>query len=61
MPFVSRRQQAWGNSPAGLKALGGPEKVAEWNSATAGAKLPERVSPPKTRGILSMKAKKRRK
>lgn len=43
MPFVSRQQQKWGNSPAGVKALGGPEKVAEWNSSTAGSKLPKRV------------------
>jgi hypothetical protein len=42
MPFTSHAQQRWGNSPAGVKALGGPSKVAEWNAATAGKKLPER-------------------
>jgi len=26
MPFVSKKQQAWGNSPAGIKALGGKKK-----------------------------------
>lgn len=46
MPFVSRAQAAWGNSPAGVKALGGPAKVAEWNASTKGAKLPKRVGKP---------------
>lgn len=47
MPFVSRSQQAWGNSPAGVKALGGPAKVAEWNASTKGAKLPKRIAKPR--------------
>lgn len=34
MPFVSKAQQRWGNSPAGIKALGGKKNVAEWNRAT---------------------------
>jgi hypothetical protein len=34
MPFKSKKQQAWGNSPAGTKALGGKKAVAEWNRAT---------------------------
>lgn len=34
MPFVSKKQQAWGNSPAGIKALGGKKNVEEWNKAT---------------------------
>lgn len=40
MPFKSLKQERWGNSPAGLKALGGPAKVAEWNQASKGLKLP---------------------
>jgi hypothetical protein len=40
MPFTSRKQQRWGHTPAGEKALGGPEKVAEWDSATKGRDLP---------------------
>lgn len=43
MPFKSKAQQKWGNSPAGVKALGGKKKVAEWNAATKGKKLPARV------------------
>ncbi len=42
MPFVSKAQQMWGNSPAGQKALG-KSGVAEWNKATKGKKLPARV------------------
>lgn len=34
MPFVSKKQQAWGNSPAGIKALGGKKNVNEWNKST---------------------------
>lgn len=34
MPFVSTAQQAWGHSPAGLRALGGEAKVHEWDEAT---------------------------
>lgn len=41
MPFVSKAQQRWGNSPAGKKALGSAG-VAEWNAATKGKKLPQR-------------------
>lgn len=43
MPFVSKSQQRWGNSPAGIKALGGKRNVTEWNKATEGKKLPQRV------------------
>lgn len=43
MPFVSKRQQAWGNSPAGIKALGGKKNVDEWNKTTKGKKLPKVV------------------
>ena len=40
MPFVSRAQERWGNSPAGRKALG--DKLGEWNSSSKGLDLPER-------------------
>jgi hypothetical protein len=43
MPFKSLKQERWGNSPAGLAALGGKKKVAEWNEASKGKKLPETV------------------
>jgi hypothetical protein len=44
MPFLSKAQQRWGNSPAGIKALGGKKKVAEWNDVTKGRKLPARIN-----------------
>ncbi len=44
MPFVSRAQQRWGNSPAGKRALGGQAAVDEWNSATPrGSSVPEKT------------------
>ena len=49
MPFKSLAQERWGNSPAGQKALG--SKLAEFNSASKGMKLPERVKS-KPSGIL---------
>lgn len=42
MPFVSKAQQRWGNSPSGIKALG-KAGVKEWNSSTAGKKLPGKL------------------
>jgi len=53
MPFVSKAQERWGNSPSGLKALGGKAAVSEWNAATPQRSLPER-SP----GALKQAAKK---
>lgn len=43
MPWKSEAQRKWGNSPAGIKALGGKKNVAEWNRATGDKKLPQRV------------------
>jgi hypothetical protein len=41
MPRASVRQASWGHSPAGLKALGGAAKVAEWDAATPKGSLKE--------------------
>jgi hypothetical protein len=41
MPWKSKAQQRWGNSPAGKKALGGQSAVDEWNQATDFGDLPE--------------------
>ena len=35
MPFSSVAQQRWAHTPAGVAALGGVGKVAEWDQATA--------------------------
>jgi hypothetical protein len=41
VPWASKRQARWGHSPAGLAALGGQQKVAEWDQATTPGSLPE--------------------
>jgi hypothetical protein len=43
MPYRSLAQQGWAHTPAGIKALGGPQKVAEWDAATKGKELPKRI------------------
>ena len=47
MPYKSKAQARWAHSEAGSKALGGEKKVAEWDNATKGKKLPERIGPTK--------------
>jgi hypothetical protein len=42
MPFKSDSQRRFMNSPAGIKALG-KKKVEEYNEASKGKKLPEKV------------------
>jgi hypothetical protein len=41
MPWKSEAQRKWGNSPAGIKALGGKKNVAEWNKSTGNKPLPK--------------------
>ena len=55
MPFVSRQQQKWGHTPEGEAALGGPAKVAEWDSATKGKSLPERKKKNLRKAIIRQK------
>jgi len=45
MPYKSKKQQGWAHTPAGVKALGGKKKVAEWDKASKGLSLPEKVTP----------------
>lgn len=45
MPYRSNAQRRWAHTPAGTRALGGKQKVAEWDSATKGRKLPDHVCP----------------
>lgn len=42
MPWKSKAQERWGNSPAGHQALG-DKGVDEWNKSSKGKKLPARV------------------
>jgi hypothetical protein len=43
MPWKSEQQRKWGHTKEGIKALGGKKNVAEWNKATEGKKLLQRV------------------
>ena len=43
MPYRSSQQRKWAHTPAGTKALGGPKKVAEWDKASKGLKLPKKA------------------
>ena len=56
MPYVSNQQRKWAHTQAGLKALGGAEKVAEWDKASKGMDLPEHA--PKKKVKLRIKKKK---
>lgn len=42
MPWVSDQQRKWGHTKRGVKALGGKKKVAEWDAASKGKKLPKK-------------------
>lgn len=43
MPYKSEKQRRWAHTKRGTKALGGKEKVKEWDEASKGKKLPTRV------------------
>jgi hypothetical protein len=61
MPYTSDAQRKWAHTPAGTKALGGTAKVKEWDSATKGKKLPEKVTPAKTLREADFRAREKRK
>jgi hypothetical protein len=42
MPYKSLAQERWAHSPSGIKALG-KKGVKEWDAATKGKRLPEKV------------------
>lgn len=42
-PFLSEAQRRWGHTPEGEKALGGADKLKEWDEATKGKHIPEHV------------------
>ena len=41
MPYVSKQQQKFFHTEAGQAALGGPDKVKEWDKASKGKQLPK--------------------
>ena len=63
MPWQSKAQQRWGHSASGERALGGPAKVAGWDSATNFKGLPARKGKPMMtnglKGYIAAAAKKR--
>jgi len=46
MPFKSQAQERWAHTEAGKKALG-KKVLNEFDQASKGMKLPERLRPPK--------------
>lgn len=60
MPYKSRAQQGWAHTSEGMKALGGAAKVAEWDSASKGMKLPERVPQNHTMSARQERAQRKR-
>jgi hypothetical protein len=43
-PYHSEAQRRWAHTPTGEKSLGGKAAVHEWDTASKGKKLPEKVS-----------------
>lgn len=43
MPYKSESQRKWAHTASGIKALGGKAKVAEWDAASKGKKLPNKL------------------
>ena len=41
-PYRSEAQRKWAHTRAGVRALGGKKKVAEWDRTSEGLKLPAR-------------------
>jgi len=51
VPYKSDDQRKWAHTDAGIKALGGPEKVFEWDQASKGLKLPKKKESKKTPAV----------
>jgi hypothetical protein len=49
MPYKSDAQRRWAHTKKGVKALGGKAKVKEWDTASKGKKLPNKVKRKKTK------------
>ncbi len=58
MPFVSKAQERWAHTPSGRQALG--SKLAEFDAASKGLSLPNRVKPAKLRPVGVLKIRKPR-
>lgn len=58
MPWKSKAQERWGNSPSGHAALG-DAGVSEWNSASKDKSLPDKKSSPMDKMLKSAMTKKK--
>jgi hypothetical protein len=54
-PWTSARQRRWGNSPAGVAAMG-QAKVDEFNEASKGMALPESAGSRAARAIYAARS-----
>jgi hypothetical protein len=43
MPYKSDQQRKWAHTKNGMKALGGKGKVREWDKASEGMMIPQRM------------------
>lgn len=57
MPYKSLAQERWAHTAEGEKALGGPAKVAEWDSSSKGMKLPAKKKPSKEALVTALRKK----
>ncbi len=57
MPYKSEAQRKWAHTKAGVKALGGKSRVAEWDSSSKGRKRPSRVKAKKVKVVVNNKMK----
>ena len=55
MPFKSKKQNAWAHTKSGEKALGGKEKVKEWEKKTDYKHLPESKGTKKAKKAFNKK------
>ena len=54
MPYKSKSMARWAHTPDGQRALGGKDKVDEWDQATDFGSLPDKVE-----GIISKSLKRK--
>jgi hypothetical protein len=60
MPYKSMAQERWAHTPAGTKALGGAAGVAEWDSASKGMKLPDKLNARQAATIVARRRRKKK-
>lgn len=60
MAYKSEAQKKWAHSEEGMKALGGPHKVDEWDKASEHLALPERVHSKLSKDVMKTKQPARR-